>query len=437
MSKIFLLIMPLCAALCSMSSYAQHSYPMTLEELYRIADERSRAIRVEEAAVEEAEADLREVRAGRLPDINLSLSASYLGDGCLTDRDFGGGQHIPMPHFGNNFVVEATQLIYGGGAVTQAIALSRLKSEMAGVNLAATRSRVRLMLTGFFLEMCKLKNLLLVYDHNIALAQEVIDDTKERIRQGIALQNDLTRYELQLKNVELARTRTEYALNILNYDLVTMLDLEPGTTLEPDRAFLDEVLPTSLPEELQREADNASFALQRSALQVQMSERAERMARADRLPKVSLIAANHFDGPITIEVPVINKNFNYWFVGVGLSFPLSSLYKAGRSVKRAELTTALNRRRLEEAREEVHRAVYADFLHYREAYDEVETLEKQVELACQNYEVIKTRYDHDIVLVTDMLDAASRRLEAELELANARIQTHFLYRKLQHTIGKL
>lgn len=437
MSKVCLLIMSLCTTLCSIGSYAQQLYPITLNELYRLADERSLAIRVEETAVEEAEAAVREVRAGRLPDINLSLSASYLGDGCLTNRDFGGGQHIPMPHFGNNFAIEATQLIYGGGAITQAVALSRLEAEMAGVNLAATRSRVRLMLTGFFLEMCKLKNLLLVYDHNIALAQEVIADTKARIRQGVALYNDLTRYELQLKNIELARTRIENSLEILNYDLVTMLDMEPGTTLEPDKGFLTEVLPTFAPSDLQQEADHASFALRRSALQVSMSERGECLARAGRLPKISLIAANHFDGPITIEVPVINKNFNYWFVGVGVSFPLSSLYKTGRSVKRAALTTALNRRKMEDTREEVHRAVYADFLHYREAYDEVETLEKQVELACQNYDVIATRYRNDIVLVTDMLDAASRRLEAELQLANARIQTHFLYRKLQHTIGKL
>lgn len=437
MSKFSLLIMSCCAALCSMGAYAQTSYPLTLEKLYRLADERSQAIRVEEAAVEEATAAVKVAQADRLPDLNLSLSASYLGDGCLTDRDFGNGHNIPMPHFGNNFAVEATQLIYGGGAVTQSIALARLKEEMASLSLEATRSRVRFLLTGFYLDLCKLQNLRQVYDHNIELAREVIADTEVRLKQGVALKNDLTRYELQLRQLELARLRTDNAIQVLNYDLVTMLGLDPGVVIEPNRAELAQSLPQEGVMTWQQRAEEQAFSLRQSELSVRLGERAERLARAERLPKLSLIAANHFDGPITIEVPVIDKNFNYWFVGLGVSFRISSLYKANKGVKRARLATELNRQRLEQQREELSRAVYADHVHYLEAYDEVATLEKQVVLARENYAVVENRYRNEIVLVTDMLDAASRLLEAELQLANARIQTQFLYRKLQNTAGNL
>ncbi|MBR4160811.1 MAG: hypothetical protein IKT87_03920, partial [Bacteroidaceae bacterium] len=40
---------------------------------------------------------------GYLPDIDISLSTCYLGNGYLLDREFLNGQSVSMSHFGNNF----------------------------------------------------------------------------------------------------------------------------------------------------------------------------------------------------------------------------------------------------------------------------------------------------------------------------------------------
>ena len=60
----------------------------------------------------------------------------------------------------------------------------------------------------------------------------------------------------------------------------------------------------------QQLAQTNAHAVKQSALAVKMGERSEKLARSERLPKIALFAANHFDGPITIEGPTINKNFN-------------------------------------------------------------------------------------------------------------------------------
>ena len=437
MSKVRLLIMALCASLCAVGTYAQQSYVLTLEQMFALADENSKTLKTEDAAVNEAQQAVSEARNGRLPDIGISLSASYLGNGHLTDRDFSNGQNIKMPHFGNNFAVEATQLVYGGGTVTNSIALANLKAEMAGVNREAARSRIRIMLTGFYLDLYKLQNVLKVYDRNIELAKVVIKDTKARNEAGVALQNDVTRYELQLKNLELARRRVENSVEILNYDLVTMLGLPADTQIQPDTTLLDRSLPVEGVAYWQDLAERDAHAVKQSALAVEMGERGEKLARSERLPSVALIAANHFDGPITIEVPVIDKNFNYWYVGVGVSFKISSLYKTGKSIKRAQYSTDVSRHRQNDVLEQTSIAVQADYTKYLEAYDEVATLEKSVQLATENYGVIENRYRNDIALVTDMLDASNQLLDAELQLANARINVIFNYYKLKNTSGNL
>ena len=437
MSKVRLLIVVLCALLWAEGSYAQNSYVLTLEQMFALADENSKTLKAEDAAVVEAQQGVKVAKNGYLPDIGISLSASYLGNGHLTDRDFSNGQSIKMPHFGNNFAVEATQLIYGGGAVTNGVAMAKLKEEMAGVNREAARSRIHFMLTGFYLDLYKLQNVLKVYDKSIELAKVIIEDTKARNAAGVALQNDVTRYELQLKNLELARRRVENAVEILNYDLVTMLGLSADTQIVLDSTLTERTIPTESMDYWQQLAQTNAHAIKQTALAVKMGERGEMLARSERLPKIALVAANHFDGPITIEVPTINKNFNYWYVGVGVSFNISSLYKANKSIKQAQYSTALSRRRYDDVVEQTAMAVQADYTKYLEAYDEVATLEKSVQLANENYQVIENRYRNDIALVTDMLDASNQLLEAELQLANARINVIFNYYKLRNTSGNL
>ena len=437
MSKVHLFIVVLCSLLWAEGSYAQSYRVLTLEQIFALADENSKTIKAEEPAVFEAQQAVKVAKNGYLPDIDISLSASYLGNGYILDREFRNGQSVPMPHFGNNLAIEATQLIYAGGAVTNGVAMAKLKEEMAGVNREASRSRIRFMLTGFYLDLYKLHNALNVYDKNIELTRIVIKDTKARNKAGVALKNDITRYELQLKNLELARRRVENSVEILNYDLVTMLGLPVDTQIKPDTTMLAQTLPMESVAYWQQMAESNAHAVKQSALAVKMGERAEMLARSERLPKIALFATNKFDGPITIEVPTINKNFNYWYVGVGVSFPIHSLYKTNKSIKQAQYNTMLSRRRQDEVVEQTSLAIQSDYVRYIEAYDEVATLGKSVQLATENYQVIENRYRNDIALVTDMLDASNQLLDAELKLVNARINVIFNYYKLKNTSGNL
>ena len=216
-----------------------------------------------------------------------------------------------------------------------------------------------------------------------------------------------------------------------------MLGLPADTRIVLDSTLVESTIPTQSMMYWLKLAQTDAHALKQLALAVKMGERGEKLARSERLPRIALIAANHFDGPITIEVPTLNNNFNYWYVGVGVSFKLSSLYKANKSIKHAQYSTTLSRRRYDDVLEQTSMAVQTDYTKYLEAYDEVATLEKSVQLATENYGIIENRYRNDIVLVTDMLDASNQLLDAELQLVNARINVILCYYKLKNTSGNL
>lgn len=135
MSKKKRLIGLLCAtALCSQGLYAQ-SQLMGIDELLRLADAQSKSIQTYRTGTEAAGEALKAAKAQRLPDVNVSLSASYLGNGKIWDRDFGNAMTVDMPHFGNNFAIEAQQVIYAGGAISSGIRQAELGKQLAELDL--------------------------------------------------------------------------------------------------------------------------------------------------------------------------------------------------------------------------------------------------------------------------------------------------------------
>lgn len=74
---------------------------------------------------------------------------------------------------------------------------------MAAINRERTSNDIRFALLGYYLELAKLKAQRNVITKNISLAEKLIEEMNNRLQQGGALKNDITRYELQLSEIKL------------------------------------------------------------------------------------------------------------------------------------------------------------------------------------------------------------------------------------------
>lgn len=414
-----------------------HPTVMTLEDLYETAERHSAQLRPSFSAEEEAKEGIREARAGRLPDINASLSLSYIGDGFTTERNFSDYQRAPIPHFGNGLSLNVTQPVYMGGAISSGIQLAELKLTAARYATEMQRDNIRFQLTGFYLDIYKYTNLRGVVEQNIAQAGKVLEEMRSRYEQGVALRNDITRYELLVSNLELQLTKINNTIDILNNNLVSIAGLPEGTVVQPDSTILDRALPSLNEISWQQAAADNSPSIRLAQAKVDISRKAEEMTKSEFRPKVGLQAGWSIDGPILTEVPPINRNLSYWYVGVGVSYNISSLFKADKSLSRSRAATFHAVDELDAARESTERYVRADYIRYLEAYEDLKTQHKSVELAERNYSTVFTRYTADMALITDMLDAANSKLDAEQRLVNARINIIYYYYKLLFTSGKI
>ena len=99
------------------------------------------------------------------------------------------------------------------------------------------------------------------------------------------------------------------------------------------------MLPQGGINEWQAEAAINAPALQQSALGIEMAKTTEKLTRSEMLPKVAIVAAENFDGPITFELPPVDKNLNIWYVGLGVRYSISSLFKVNKKLHQAQMAT--------------------------------------------------------------------------------------------------
>ena len=131
MNNLRLLAGLLCAVLAGVGEGAWGQRAISLDEIFRVAEANSARLRTSLASEREADMAVDEARMARLPDIDASLSVSFLGDGFTTARDLTDLHRAPIPHFGQGLGVKVTQPLYTGGAIANSIRLAELKSSAA------------------------------------------------------------------------------------------------------------------------------------------------------------------------------------------------------------------------------------------------------------------------------------------------------------------
>ena len=396
---------------------------LTLTDVFTRIENENRTMAMLRTAQEAAEQGIRSAKDARYPEINAEVNVSYIGDSFLTDRDFSNYTKAPSPHFGNGFTLEAQQVVYAGGAVNAAVKMAEHEGRMSEAVISQSRQGLRLMAAGEYLDLFRTDNSIKVYEKNIALTTKLIEEINAKREHGLALAADVTRYELRLEMLKLDLVRLRNTREIMNYRLVNSLGLPEGTVISSALAD-DEDLRDRSRQHWQEIAADSSPEMKVSGINADMALTRQKLVRSERLPKIAVVAYENFNGPITFEIPPIDKNLNIWYIGLGIRYNFSSLYKSGHKLKQAEIAVRQAEQARDVTEENLRNNVQKAYADYLQSYVELETSEKSLQLADENYERVHDRYMEQLVLVTDMLDAFNMKLEAELDVsaANAGIQ---------------
>lgn len=409
---------------------------ITIAELFSLTLENNPTLSVSKANVKIAEQDVKVARNMQLPDLNISANALYIGDATILDKDFSNATKVDMPHFGNTYSLEATQLIWKGNIVRNTIQVKSLQEDLATLSYLSNEQNIKLLALGYYLDLYKLQNQASVYRENIELAEQRIRNINRFYDQGMVTRNDVIRGELQISNLNLTLQVIENNIQILNKQLTVAMGLPEETQIVADDSALSEHPEISLLKIYQNDVKSHPSLLiaQKS---VEIYETSEKITKSERMPTLAAFAGNSLQRPITTSSPVLDMYSNGWNVGLSLSYDIGSLYKTPKKIRLNKYEVERAEAQAYETEKMIGVAVNAAYIKYNETITQNKTLEKNRELADENYRIMESKYNNQLAILLDMIDASNAKLEAELQYTNSDINIIFAYYKLLKESGKL
>ena len=418
------------------TAFAQTERKISVEELFALTKENHPNLAVSKADITIAKQKVEVAKNAQLPSINAGVQAYYLGDVNIIDKDFSNSTRVDMPHFGNTFSVDASQLIWKGGLVQNSIKAQSLQEELTELNYQANEQSIKLLVLGYYLDLYKLINQKKVYQQNIQLAVQRLDNINKYYNQGMVTRNDVIRGELQLSNLNLALQVIENNRQILNKQLTTALGLADTTEILPDDTLLENMPNITFLENYRQDVQNHPTVLMTQKA-VNIYEISEKITKAERLPSLSAFAGNRLARPITTSTPPLDMYTNGWSAGLSLNFNIDAFYKTPKKIKQVKFEKDKAIAQANEARQMIDISVNAAYIKYNEALTQNNTLGTNKNLADENYRIMNSKYNNQLAILLDLIDASNQKLDSELQFVNSEINIVYAYYKLLKESGKL
>ena len=413
----------------------QSAHLLPIDELFRLGTANS--LQLKAARIQELISDdqYKTALTERLPNIKVGANAGVIGQPVIFQRGLAHPVRPETPDWSQNYNVELTQPLYQGGKIQYNIQKANLQKQIAILRTTDDQAEIKLALLQQYMSLFSYYKQREVFARNIEESQRRLKDISRMKKEGIVTRNDEIRSELQLTNDRLAYQEAENSISITSQQLDILLGLDESQLLLPDTTLLYNVVELQEYDTYVQLAYENYPGMQIARRNTQLANNDIKLIKANYLPTLSLHAGNTLARPLsTTLADMYNNN---WNIGLTLSYNLSSLYQNKHRMHEVRQLVQLRKNDEELLMQNIRIGVRSAYIRHKEAVDRVEALKLSVRQAEENYRIVRNRYLNQLSILTDLLDASSVRLEAELQLTVARSQTIYTYYELQRACGNL
>jgi outer membrane protein len=408
---------------------------ITVKQLFELTEANSKQLNISRQNIGIGDSRVEIAKSDRLPEIGTSADIGYLSTIAILNPDFSFHSNVLTPHLSNNYFVGASEVIFKGGFVQHNIARAKLSEELASLNYQKDQQEVKILLLGKYLELYQLYNSRTIYIKNIQFAQRRLSDLNKLQAEGLVINNDLIRSQLQIADFKLDLDHLENGITIVNNDLCVVLGLPSPTRIVPDSTLVKEATQESTLNDYLQTAYASQPEMKATQISERISEQNVALEKSARLPTVSLYAGDALQRPFLLTLQPLDIYYNAYQAGLKLQYNISSIYHAKDKIRQANLELKQQQTKTELQKQQTEIEVNTAFTHYKEAKQDYITLKKSLELADDNYRVVAKKFINQLAQITDMLDASTAKLAAELRLNNAGINIINQWYKLQKASG--
>ena len=459
MKRSLLLFLWLLASAAALSAQTPaDSVRLSLPEALQRAYSQSEEIRLAQNQVELADAEVRSVRAGALPQINANLGytrtfeSQFSGGGAfelpdslkfepdstasVADRlryledkapiaGLGGlGMLFGNLPFGQEHAYSATiggsQLLFSGGRTGAAMQVARIFRETARLNLQEQQADIELQVRSAYYRALFAQELERIAAAAVEQAERFLEQERLRERTGATSELDVLRAEVALANLRPQLVSGRNAAEIATLDLKRLVNLPAA---QPVKLTTGLEIPAAealaaTPDSLRDVSDRAAIAAAERT--VRMRELGVRIARGAFFPDISVSLNYGKLGYPTDPFSLGGLDWRTdWAATLGVRVPIFDGLRRNAQLDQAQVQLNNSRLQLAQLREGVQLQYQQAVGERRRAQEEIAARQQTVTQAQRVYDLTVLRYDRGLATQLEVSDARLALLQARTNLAQA------------------
>ncbi|XDZ53290.1 TolC family protein [Flavobacterium tructae] len=418
---------------------AQEVHSVSLKEALKLAKENNKKILRSQLEVTLSEQNIKERKELRLPDVQLSGMYSritniteFKGNGFLNGKEV--TKAIPELYEVNSTF---KMPIYAGNKINNAIKIANQESEIAKIKTEKVENDVELEVVANYLAIYKMMELQKIFEENIKEEKSRLREVQSLRKHGAVTKNEVIRAELQLSDRELNALTNSKNIKIALHDLKTLIQLPENEEIAIDTAAnLDEMNGLD-PYDfyLNKALNNEEMRIASQELNISKTEL--KLVKGNYLPTVHFFGNYGFYYPNYKFFPPNPYLYTLGQVGVEAAFDLSSLYKNKTKMDQANTKIKWQEMQSEILKDEIQDKLFREHTQYQEILEKFVVVDKALDLADENYRIVKLKYMNQLVLITEMVDADNALLQAKYNKVATRLDAILKHYELLRTAGML
>ena len=417
---------------------AQQITSISLNEAIKMARENNKNILKSNLEVTLSEQNIKENKDLRLPDIELNGEYSRITNitefkgGFLKDKEV--TKTIPeLYNVGTSFKMP----LYVGNKINNAIKIANQENKIALIKKEKSENDIQLEVIGTYLGIYKMMELQKIIEENIKEEQNRLKEVQSLQKHGTVTKNEVIRAELQLSDRELNALTNSKNIKIALHDFKTLLQFPENQEIAIDTtANIDEMGRIDPYESYKNKAlQNEEMRISSQEINIRKTEL--NLVKGNYYPSINFFGNYGFNYPNYKFFPPNPYLYTLGQVGIEARFDISGLYKNKTKVQMASTQVKWQQMQSEIVKDKVQDELYKNHTQYEEILEKFAVVDKALELANENYRIVKLKYFNQLVLVTEMVDADNALLQAKYNKISTRIDAAMKHYELLHTAGML
>lgn len=413
--------------LLGITSKAQEKKTMSLKDAVSLVINSSNEALLANTKMATSKLELESMKNNQYPTVKASGQYMRLTGANVTSHLGGSGSGLDVSQL---LLGQATvsMPIFSGFKLKNSILASENLYKAQTFSFSHTKEQLALEVIELFANLYKSQEMVKLFQENLKSAQQRTKDFSAMVDNGLLARNDLLKAQLQESNVQLSLDNAMKNVNIINYRIITLLQLPENTLIDID---IDAVK-SDMAKNQMLSTNGQRNDLEALTFQQKASEAGIKIAKAGYYPSLALTG-----GYIALDLKNAITVTNAMNFGIGFNYDLSSVFKNKKEVKlaksKAEETTQAVAILSDKIKEETQEAQE----NYNLSVKQNKVYALAVEQSDENYRIVKDKYDNSLSTTNDLLEADVQQLQSKINLALSQADIALKYYQLQFTQGKL